>query len=375
MLTSDPAATVIEHESVAFAGVADRRDLKELMSSYDNLGWYPIVTVILFLSLLQLWATILSGVLAVIVAGGALIVALISVTSSSWYRMRVFQAAHPQWYQPVQGELTATGLQIQRISDSSFYRWNYFAGVVVTDRLVAFMPALESECPILICPGMLPPAVSMDELKTFARSVKVVCESKSEGQGINDAHQLVMKAPDRDRTAKVPEGAIPFQGMVRGADINAVPRQLSRPSRPLRANIIRVMLGIGMGLVGLGMLTLLGRVPFATTTWFLLAVAFVPLVLGWMSLFRVEVRQVADDAELYYLIGHADDTGITTDFFVSVTTCPWRNMQVVDQSEERIVLARKMTRRLLITKREMFAASEDWHKFRELVQSKTTESR
>jgi hypothetical protein len=372
LLGSEPAAAVIEHESIAFAGAADRRDLTELMSSSDQLGWYPIVTGILFLSLLQLWAAIISGPLAIMVAGAVAIVVLIGLTSSRWYRTRVFQAAHPQWSQAVRGELTATGLQIQRVSGSSFYRWNYFAGVVVADRLVAFMPALESESPILIGQGMLPAAVSLDELKTFARSVKVVCENTLDGQEVHSGNQLVMNAPDRDRAIDVPEGAIRFQGMVRGADLNALPGRLRRPTRPLRAKIIRGTLAIALGMIAIGILTFLVQIRLTTITLFVSTLACVILLIAWLRLFRVGASQIANSRELYYLIGHADDTGITTDFFVSVTTCPWSNLRVVDQSDDRLVLSRKMSRQLLITRSDMFSASEDWKAFRKLSRSKTT---
>ncbi len=139
-----------------FSGEPTAGDLNQFLNSHDSIGPLPAATIAIFLVLLQLWAILTSAAVALTVAGGLVIAVIVVVTSSRWYRSLVFRSMHPTWCELVEGELSSDGVRIQRFHESAFYRWSWFAGVVIADSMVAFVPAQESEAPILISSGMLP---------------------------------------------------------------------------------------------------------------------------------------------------------------------------------------------------------------------------
>lgn len=349
---------------IPFLGAADPRDLKQFLKRHDAISGLPLTLAFLFAALFQVWAAIVSGALAVIVSGIILIFALTVITSTRWYRASLFRAAHPGWDSPAEGELTTEGIHIRRQTETAFYRWSWFSGVVIAADMVGFVPADDSELPVFVNSKMLPPTVPWDRLILFARSAKVVCENDTGNLNIHWANRQVMREQGRERSVRPPAEALRFQGAVTGVDVKALIGRKLRPGRPLRAHAIRSLLLLAVVICSLGVLAMMARVRSVQMLVMLISVGMLAL-LFLRIVWRREIT--SSDNVLYYLLGHADEEGITVDFFVAVTTVPWSNMLVLDRSPDRVLIRQKSSRKLMILRADMFDSESQWQQFLDLT--------
>ncbi len=345
-----------------YAGVPTEDDLNQFLENYETLGSLPIFFIVTFMSLLQIWAIVVSGAFALTVAGGNLIFSLVIITSTRWYRALVFRSQHPNWSERVEGELATDGIRINSQHESCYYRWSWFSGVVISDSVVGFVPAQESEMPLLISTSMLPESETFTRLKGFARSAKVICENEVSNASIQWAIQQVMREPKRQRSAVPPAGAIEFRGPVTGEDLKPFFQQLSLTGRPPRTQVIRLLLLFGAGLVALGLVLLIGQaLDPAIVLIGLLAPA--PLILLVLLRQRRRAKFSSADHLLYYLIAFATNEGITTDFFVSVTTVAWSELAVKAAAADRMLIGRKGSQKVLLARQDMFSSEAQWQEF------------
>ena len=351
---------------IPFSGSADEGDLGQFLKSYDSLGTLPITIGVVFACMLQFWAVMISGIFAVVVASGILMAIIAVLASSRWYRSIVFTSNYPTWRDHSEGELTAEGIHLRRETETSFYRWSWFSGVVVCDGMVGFVPAEDSEMPTLISAQMLPSSVPFVRLAAFARSAKVVCEGEFESGGISWANRQVMREPKRERSVVPPSNAVLFQGPVTGLDLKDLSQQIASGKPTIRARAIRLVLMLGVAICVLGLVSLLSRAPNMRGI-ILISVLGGSLLLLINLKTRRRAAMMTVDNFLYFLIGHANDEGLTTDFFVAVTTIPWSNIAIQFESSNRLLLRQKSSRKVLIVRRDMCESEADWQRLLGIV--------
>jgi hypothetical protein len=338
-----------EHGPIEFSGALDERDLRDFLRAHGHIGCGWLLGMLLTLAAFLLMLAALAAAAFVAVVG---LSAILIAVSTIRYRLLVFQSLNPHWDQPLRGEVNRHGIDRQQAASSSFYRWDWYSGAVVGERIVAFLPATQPAQPLILSLNMLTGQDQWDRLLEVCRAIGIISADGPREDQRAEQNLDMLRQPERPRTIPPPRGAIAFRGRVRRSDFEDLPRAYRRRKRPVRAYVVSVTLAV------LSML-LLAAISEALFGPFLLVPGVVLLYAGataWM----VRWRSRSPAGAIYYLNGFATPTSLVTDFTLTTAQTPWSNWRLLRRSDTSLALARRGSTQIIVLRRDMFENQDDW---------------
>lgn len=353
-------------QPIPFHGQLAPGDVTNYLRSYDHIGCGAMLRIAVgVLLVFSVFATVIGGAIALILIGVLGWVLVSFVTSILPYRRSVFLSENPKWEAPVSGMMSVEGVTIVRLDGESFFRWDWFGQSVVSDQVVALLPALHPHQPIVITASMLNGLDDWDRLVGVAGLIGTgsdVDEATSESRRYDIRMMLRSRQP---RRLPVPSDAIAFEGVISSSDFRHLPPVMVRRNRPTRAYMLIIALAffaifVFIGFIRLGVQTL---VP----TFLFMLIALVLLL--FFVVRRIRSQRSSNDT-VYYLSGFADDSGVASDFGISSTKVPWQTLRMSELDDQAIALSRPDVRQIIVARRDMFEDDSRWDLFRELVHQK-----
>jgi hypothetical protein len=298
--------------------------------------------------------------------GGIGLVLIVLTVSTTPYRRLVFENINPRWNQPTQGVLNTEGVRIERESSSVFFRWDWFGGAVVSEQVVALLPATQAAQPILITQAMLVNLNDWSRLLEVAAAIGIVSdEAPIDDQQSADNLRLLRRA-NRVRSIDPPEGAIAFEGVLSGQDFARVPKLYRWRERPLRSYVVVV----GLFFFGSFVVIAISQLLFQQMA-FLPAFILTYIVLAGIGIAMRKMRRRGVNRDVvYYLNAFATNSSLVTDFAITVTTVDWSALRLVLRTTDVVVLRRREWIQFIVARRDMFASDADWKRFNEFVERK-----
>ncbi len=321
-------------------------------------------SIIAFIVLVTAIAT--GGAMVLVSIGAIGLVGITLAASLVPYRRSVFRSSNPYWDATVHGGLSEYGLRIKRAGAESYFRWGWFDGGVIGERIVALIPSLHPHQPILISASMLSNLNDWDRITAVVRCIGIAADDSSTHESRRHDNRLLIRSRRRGRSVDLPDDAIAFEGIFSTRDLRLFPAAAPRRIRPMRAYLMMTGLVIFAStvLVGIAWLGGLGR----------LAVPIMIGVYGIAFFLRPMIQRIRDantgGHPVCYLTAFANDLGITSDFGVTVTVVPWGLMQLASVSDDAIAISRRDARQFVVARRDMFESDPVWQNFRTLVDQK-----
>lgn len=359
-------------DSIRFAGAPDVRDLNGVLANFDAVDVYTSFAALLLCTLVLIWTSLVASVAAIMVAAGLCgIVAVACVVSTKAYRRAMFGFANRYWNDPAKGEVTSQGVLIEREHGSLFLHWNCLEAVVVGPEVVGLLtPAMIGES-MIVNPSM---TQSESDFAKLLRACELVSRKVVTAGTIDQRQQTIaalMSEPSRQRSVDLPVGAIGFAGPVTMQDFERIDRQLPakmmRRKRSTHGMITVALLLLCAMLIVTGLASAFAADigPVGVLVFFLIP----PLGYMWLQTRNRPVRQAND--LLQYLHGFADDEGITSDAHAVVTKLPWSHIKCIAKEADRLIFRHTHSRRIVTTRRDMFASEHDWQAMIDLASTKS----
>jgi hypothetical protein len=285
---------------------------------------------------------------------------VVVTVSTLRYRRLVFKNLNPQWDQPVRGEMNVDGIRRHYPNWSSFFRWDWFAGTVVGDDLVALVPATQTGQPLILTKSMFVGLEHWDRVLGVCLAIGILSEDGDPSEDRRRRQNLmILRQNNRSRSVEPPVGAIRFRGNMREGDFDEAPSRFRRRQRPLRTHVINTVLGISL-------IVLLARVSDFVLDEMLLLPAVAMLYVLAMWIFAPS-RYTNPHRRLYFLNGFATESALVCDFQIHVTEVPWSTLRLVKESNQLIMLRLQGVIQLIVLRADMFDSDEHWQRFRRLV--------
>ncbi len=166
---------------ISYAGAPDERALDEFLSAYGHVDWGYLLIVGVVLTFILLAVSLFMGGFLLAFGGIGLVIIVLTVSTSS-YRRLVFKNINPRWNRPSHGVLTAEGVRIDRKRSSSFFRWDWYGGAVISDQVVALLPATQTAQPLIITQAMLVKLDDWSRLLEVAGAIGIVSDEGADRQ-------------------------------------------------------------------------------------------------------------------------------------------------------------------------------------------------
>lgn len=347
---------------ISFAGAPDERDVHEFLRAYGHVGCGYLLIVGFVLTFVLLSVSLLMGGLLLAFGGIGLMLIVLTV-STTFYRRLVFENINPRWNQPTHGSLTAEGVCIERPHSSAFFRWDWYGGAVISDQMVALLPATQTAQPLMITQAMLVKLDDWSRLLEVATAIGIVSEESPIDNQHRQKNLRLLRRANRMRSIEPPAGAIVFEGALDANDFRRVPDRFRWRERPLRTYAVVA----GLFFFGSFVVIAISQSVFQQFA-FLPTLILVYAVLAGIgfALRKIGRRRVKGKA-VYYLDGFATDSSLVTDFVITSTTIDWSAIRLVLRASDVVVLRRREWIQFIVVRRDMFANDMDWQRFNELV--------
>jgi multisubunit Na+/H+ antiporter MnhB subunit len=352
--------TLDEIGPIGFAGAIDEQHLHEFLSMEGHVGCAPMLMGSIGIGLILLVLSLMGGGFTAIAIGVMGFVLVVMTVSTIRYRRLVFQNLNPHWNRPVRGELRTAGVQLERGQTSAFFRWDWYVGAVISDQLVAFLPATQMAQPLMVSKPMLVNLDDWNRVRQVAAAIGIVSDADSVEDRRRHQNLQILRDPNRERRIKVPSDAIPFEGVLTASDFSQIPRRYHRRQRPVRTQIVNAILYTLAGLVVVGISLVVfqqvAMLPIIVVVYIIAAIAF-----GKMR------HSKNSSGAVYYLKAFATESSIVTDFAVTTTEVSWSALQPVLRTDNVVSLRRREWIQFIVARRNMFASDEAWDRFNQLV--------
>lgn len=343
---------------ISYVGAPDEQALYEFLRAYGHVGVGYLLVVGLVLTFVLLTVSLLMGDFLLAFGGIGLLMIVLTVSTTS-YRRLVFENINPRWNHPTHGVLNAEGVQIEREQSTTFFCWDWYGGAVISDQVVALLPATQTAQPLIITQAMLVKLDDWSRLLEVASAIGIV----SDEEPIDDRHRQrnlrLLRRTDRVRSIEPPDGAISFEGVLDADDFQRVPDRHRWRERPLRSYAVVA------GLVFFG-----SFVVIAISQSVFQQIAFLPaffliyaVLAGIGFAFRKMQRRRIKSDVIYYLDAFATDSSLVTDFVITTTRIDWSALRLVLRTTDVVVLQRREWIQFIVARRDMFASDTDWQRF------------
>ncbi len=231
---------------ISFAGAPHEYALREFLRSHGHVGCAYLFVVGIVLTFVLFSVSVVAGGFP-LALGGIGIVMIVLTVSTTPYRRLVFESINPRWNQPTQGVLSTEGVRIQRENSSVFFRWDWFGGAVVSEQVVALLPATQAAQPILITQAMLVHLNDWSRLLEVAAAIGVVSDDAPIDDQQSAQNRRLLRQASRARSINPPQGAIAFEGVLSSDDFAASPSftvGASDPCDPMSLSLVCSFLGV-----------------------------------------------------------------------------------------------------------------------------------
>lgn len=366
--SGETADQELSSEPITFAGSLDDGSLRDYLKKHDNPGLGTAVATIsagLFLAGICFSVAGSLG-LPIVIGMFGFLTASIAV-STVQYRRRIYLEANPLWDQPIRGRFEDNGIFFEQNGIEIYTHASLVQSVVFSGRIVALSLSLPRNHLLLLSESMFADLDANQD--SWARLRPMVSSSRFHG-GENrtlSAERIagrLVASSSRNRRIGVPPSAHTIDGWLSQADYDFVPKKMRRFDRPMRAKVIRFWLLLCVLLIAFG----LARTGSSGIQ--------ILLILVFLQAVAVVIRYVReshgrpDQLPTYYIKGFVDSRGITLDFDRHCVTTHWSACTLARSSDDRIVIQRKESRRLLVLSRDLCESVTQWRRIRDLAISR-----
>ncbi len=347
---------------ISYAGAPGERALDEFLYAYGHVDWGYLLVVGFVLTFVLLSVSLFMGSF-LIAFGGIGLVMIVLTVSTTFYRRLVFENINPRWNQPTHGALTAEGVRIDREQSSAFFRWDWYGGAVISDQVVALLPATQTAQPLMITQAMLVKPKDWSRLLEVASAIGIVSDEAPIDNQRRQKNLRLLRRANRRRSIEPPQGAIAFEGALDADDLQRLPDRYHWRERPLRSYAVVA----GLFFFGSFVVIAISQSVFQQLAFLPVLILIYAALAGiGFALRKLRKRNVRSNA-IYYLVAFATDTSLVTDFVITTTTVDWSALRLVSRTKDRVVLGRREWIQFIVARRDMFASDADWQRFNELV--------
>jgi hypothetical protein len=347
---------------IPYAGGPDERALDEFLYAYGHVDWGYLLVVGFVLTFVLLSVSLFMGGFLLAFGGIGLVIIVLTVSTTS-YRRLVFENINPRWNQPNHGALTAEGVRIDRKQSSAFFRWDWYGGAVISDQVVALLPATQPAQPLLITQAMLLKLDDWSRLLEVASAIGLVSDEAPIDNQHRQKNLRLLRRANRARSIAPPPGAIAFEGALDADDFQRLPDRFRWRERPLRSYAVIA----GLFFFGSFVVIAISQSVFQQLAFLPAFILIYAVLAGIGFAFRKLRRRNVRSNAIYYLVAFATDTSLVIDFLITTTKVDWSALRLVSRTKDRIVLQRREWIQFIVARRDMFSSEEDWQRFNELV--------
>ena len=359
----DTATTLEQLGRVPLAGRVREQELDEYLRADGHVGCARLLMLgVAFGGLLSTLPMLGIPFLAISV-GGMGIVAIVLTVSTMPYRRLMFTNANPDWAEPIEGTVQAEGIRLNRIHSSTYYNWKWYGEAVISEHVVALLPATQAGSPLLITREMVASQSAWEALQQVAKSINNASGDPKSEEIRREENLRILKDGKRGWTFSPPADAIAFEGIVWSHDYALLPQAYRVRQRPLRTHLVNYGLTAFAALMLAGCSGLifshLAVLPSLVAIYLLVAVA-----MGRRA--RARRGQV-----IFYLRGYASQESLVTDFGLAVSETKWPGLTAAGNQPDCVVLKRDRINNFIVIRRDMIAEGSTWNRFRDLVREKS----
>lgn len=355
--------TLTEIGPIPYTGAPDEQAVSDFLRAHGHVSGCYLLVIGITLTLVLLSLSLLTQSLLLAVGGIGLVVIVLAV-STIRYRRLVFENLNPRWKEQTLGELNADGVRIQRRHSSVFFRWDWYGGAVISQHLVALLPATQHANPFIITRDMLVRLDDWDRLLEVAGAVGIVSDESPLDDARRQHNLRLLRYAQRPRSIEPPADSIAFGGALDAVDFRRLPKRYRWQERPLRSYAVVTGLFFFGSLVVIAVFkAAFQQMPFLPA----LILVYITLAIIGVAL-RIRLRQTARSRRVYYLQAFATESSLVTDFAITTTRVDWSGLRLVRHPPDRLVLRRREWNQFIVVRRDMFGSDQDWQRFRSLAE-------
>jgi hypothetical protein len=357
------AKTLEELGRLPFAGRVTQQELDEYLRADGHVGCARLLMLgAAFGGLLSTLPMLGIPFLAISV-GGMGIVAIVLTVSTMPYRRLMFTNANPDWAEQIEGTLQAEGIRLNRLHSSTYYHWNWYGETVISEHVVALIPATQAGAPLLITREMVSNQTAWEALQRVAKLIGNGPGDPNSEEVRRDENLRILKDRKRGWTFSPPDDAIAFEGIVWSHDYALLPTAYRARQRPLRTHLVNYGLTAFAGLLLAGCSGLIFS-----------HLAVLPVLVGVYVLVTIALgrrRRARRGQVIFYLRGYASDESLVTDFGLAVSETKWQGLSGAGNQPDYVVLKRDRINNFIVIRRDMIPDESTWNRFRDMVREKS----
>ncbi len=359
----DAAKSLEELGRVPFAGRVTEKELDEYLRADGHVGCARLLMLAAAFGGLLSTLPMLGISFLAISVGGMGIVAIVLTVSTMPYRRLMFTNANPDWAEPIEGALQSEGIRLNRLHSSTYYHWNWYGETVISEHVVALIPATQAGAPLLITREMLSSQSAWEALQQVAKTIGNMSGDPKFEEVRREENLRILKDRKRGWTFSPPDDAIAFEGIVWSHDYALLPSAYRIRQRPLRTHLVNY------GLVAFAGLLLAGCSGLIFSH-----LAVLPVLVGIYLLVAIAMgrrRRARRGQVIFYLRGYASSESLVTDFGLAVSETKWHGLSEAGNQADHVVLKRDRVNNFIVIRRDMITDESTWNRFRQLVREKS----